>query len=148
MNQNNYIESSKMRIVNEIWIITPGGITLFNLSKDETIDPLIFGGFFSAIQSFVKTLGESTLKTLVIGNSKITVYQGKEGYLFVSRSPQKIKDDSVMDYLKLVETKFFEQYGLILDGPIPDTNIFKKFGDIIKEIFEDTPEKRTVKALW
>jgi hypothetical protein len=137
-----------MRVVNEIWIITSSGITLFNLSKDEKIDPLLFGGFFSAIQSFAQTLGESTLKTLVIGNAKLTVYQGKKGFLFVSRSPQKIKDDSIIDYLKLVETKFFEQYEMILDKPIQDTNIFKNFGDVIHEIFEDTPEKRAAKALW
>lgn len=137
-----------MRIVNEIWIITSSGVTLFNLSKDEKIDPLLFGGFFSAIQSFVKTLGESTLKTLIIGNAKITVYQGKGGYLFVSRSAQKTKDDSIMEYLKLIESKFFEHYEVMLDRPILDINLFKDFGKIIEEIFEDTPEKRTIKALW
>jgi len=148
LNQKQSSESSKMRIVNEIWIITSSGVTLFNLSKDEKIDPLLFGGFFSAIQSFVKTLGESTLKTLIIGNAKITVYQGKGGYLFVSRSAQKTKDDSIMEYLKLIESKFFEHYEVMLDRPILDINLFKDFGKIIEEIFEDTPEKRTIKALW
>jgi hypothetical protein len=137
-----------MRTINEIWIITSSGITLFNISKDDKIDPLLFGGFLSAVQSFIKTLGENTLKTLVIGNSKITVYQGKKGLLFVSRSPQKTKDDSIIEYLKLVETKFREQYDVILDQPIQNPTLFEKFGDIIEEIFKDTPEQRTVKALW
>ncbi len=136
-----------MKVINEIWIINSGGITLFNLSKDEKIDPLLFGGFFSAIQAFIKNLGETELKTLVIGASKITVYQGKGGYLFVSRSPQKTKEGEIIENLKLVEAKFFERYQGQLDRLV-DTRIFQNFGAVIEEIFGDTPEKRTVKALW
>lgn len=137
-----------MRVVNEIWIINSSGITLFNLSKDENIDPLLFGGFFSAIQAFAKTLGESSLKTIVIGDSKLTVYQGKEGYLFVSRSSQKIKDDQIISKLKLVELNFFDQYKKILENPVVDPSAFQGFGVVIEEIFSDTPEKRTIEALW
>jgi hypothetical protein len=136
-----------MRVISEIWIINPNGITLFNLSKDEKIDPLLFGGFFSAIQAFVKNLGETELKTLVIGTSKMTIYQGKDGFLFVSRSSQKIKDSEIIESLKLVESKFFEQYKGKLDKLV-DTRVFQNFGAVIEEIFGDTPEKRTVKALW
>jgi hypothetical protein len=137
-----------MRVVNELWIINSSGITLFNLSKDETIDPLLFGGFFSAIQAFVKNLGESSLKTLVIGDSKLTVYQGREDFLFVSRSSQKIKDVKIIANLKLVEAKFFDQYKKILENPVVDPTAFQGFGSVIEEIFNDTPEKRTIEALW
>ncbi|MDD1778509.1 MAG: hypothetical protein LUQ65_10110 [Candidatus Helarchaeota archaeon] len=136
-----------MRVINEIWIINSSGITLFNISKDEKIDPLLFGGFFSAIQSFIKNLGETELKTLVIGASKITVYQGRQGVLFVSRSPNKTKDADIIESLKLVESKFFENYIGELDR-IVDTSRFDNFGTVIEQIFGDTPEKRAVKALW
>ncbi len=137
-----------MRVINEIWIITSSGITLFNISKDEKIDPILFGGFFSAIQTFIKELGEKELKTLVLGDSKITIYQGKGGYLYLSRSTKKIKDETIINYLKLVEMKFFEQYSDILNREIVDLSLFGSFGNVINEIFEDSPEKRTKDALW
>ncbi|HUX99113.1 MAG TPA: hypothetical protein VMV49_06130 [Candidatus Deferrimicrobium sp.] len=137
-----------MRIINEVWIINPSGITLFNLSKDERVDPLLIGGFFSAIQSFIRELGEKELKTLILGETKIILFQGPEGYLFISRSSKKVKDETIINYLKLVESKFFEQYAETLKKPIPNTSLFSNFGSVIEEIFEDTPEKRTAEALW
>jgi hypothetical protein len=137
-----------MRIINEVWIINPSGITLFNLSKDEKVDPLLIGGFFSAIQSFIKELGEKELKTLILGDSKIVLFQGTDGYLFISRSNKKVKDETIIDYLQLVESKFYEQYSKTLKNPIADPSLYSDFGNVIIEIFEDTPEKRTKEALW
>ncbi len=136
-----------MRDIDEIWIVKPGGITVFNQSKDE-VDPILIGGFFSAIQTFVEQLGEKELKTMQLGDSKITIYNAKQGYLFISRSQKKIKDKKIITHLKLVETKFFEEYGDILESWTSDVNAFQNFGEIIEEIFKDTPEKRAEKALW
>jgi hypothetical protein len=136
-----------MRAIDEIWIIKPGGLTLFNLSKDQ-IDPILIGGFFSAIQTFVEQLGEKELRTLQLGDSKITLYLGRDGYLFISRSGKKTKDKKIMDSLRIVETKFFEQYGDALARYSVDVDIFRDFGEVIEEIFKDTPEKRTEEALW
>lgn len=136
-----------MRDINEIWIIKPGGITLFNMSKDS-IDPVLIGGFFSAIQTFVEQIGEKELRTLQLGDSKITIYHGRDGYLFISRSEKKSKDKKIMESLRMVEIKFFEQYSDALTRYSIDVNIFRNFGEIIEDIFKDTPEKRTQEALW
>jgi hypothetical protein len=44
--------------------------------------------------------------------------------------------------------KFFEQYSDILNREIVDLSLFGSFGNVINEIFEDSPEKRTKDALW
>lgn len=137
-----------MRVINEIWIIDPSGITLFNMSKEENIDAVLFGGFFSAIQNFISNLGEKELKSLVLGNSQLMVYQGDRDFLFISRSDLKSKEKKIIKYLKLIESKFFELYGEKIKNWDGEVSIFNNFGEIIKEIFEDAPEKDMETAFW
>jgi hypothetical protein len=136
-----------MRVIDEIWIIKPGGLTIFNMSRDS-IDPILIGGFFSAIETFIEQLGERELRTMQLGDSTITLYHGRDGYLFIARSGKKSKDKKILEYLKLVETRFFEQYGAELEKYAADIDVFQNFGAVIEEIFSDTPEKRTEEALW
>ena len=140
--------SEKMRMIEEIWIVHPSGITLFNLTKGDKIDPVLFGGFFSALNSFIQQLGEKKLKTIIMGDSKLTIFQGYKGILFISRSKKGIKNKLIISNLKFVEDMFKKEFQDIIDTWNGDTNIFSNFGDMIKEIFEDTPEQRTKDALW
>lgn len=137
-----------MRDISEIWIIDSSGITLFNLSKEENVQATLIGGFFSALQSFVKELGEKELKSIMLGSSKFMIYQGIGGYLFISRSQNDVKSKKIEEHLKLVEAKFLEMYHDKLDNWNGNTDYFRNFGDIIEEIFKDTPERRAEKALW
>ncbi|MHA1276905.1 MAG: hypothetical protein ACTSQ8_06930 [Candidatus Helarchaeota archaeon] len=90
----------------------------------------------------------TTQETLLFGNSKITIYQGQKGYLFISRSSKKVNDKLIDKSLKLVETSFFEKYGKNLEAFHSNSNLFDDFEAVIEEIFADTPEKRTEEALW
>lgn len=137
-----------VRVIDEIWIINANGITLFNLSKDERIDPQLFGGFISAIESFIISLGYKEINAMSLGESKITFYHGEQNIMFISRSGKKIKDKLIIKGLKLVEQKFIEHYQETLIKWNGDPEIFTKFGEIIKEIFEDNPEKIVEKSLW
>ncbi len=145
---NVLVESYKMRVISEIWIIDPSGITLFNLSKEASVDAILIGGFFSAIQNFISEIGESELKSLVLGSSKIMIYHGDKDYLFISRSDLKSKEKKIINYLKLVESKFIELYGQLLINWNGDTTFFNNFGQVIEKIFEDTPEKDIESAFW
>ncbi|TFF96188.1 MAG: hypothetical protein EU547_06720 [Promethearchaeota archaeon] len=137
-----------MRVVEEVWIVNPSGVTMFNLSEGEKIDPQLIGGFFTAIQQFVESLGEKNLKTIILGDSKITVYQGFKNLLFIARSKKNVKDKKLISYIEFVEEQFKLEFGDIIDTWNGATEIFDPFGVRIKEIFEDTPEKRTKEALW
>lgn len=137
-----------MRVIDEIWIINTNGITLFNLSKEDRIDPQLFGGFVSAIENFIKSLGYKQINSILLGESKIMFYHGDQGLIFISRSRKKVKEKPIIKGLKLVEQIFLAQYRDIIKNWKGDQNSFSKFGDIIKEIFEDKPEKLIEKSLW
>ncbi|MHA1786082.1 MAG: hypothetical protein ACTSVY_13835 [Candidatus Helarchaeota archaeon] len=138
-----------MRNIDEIWIVDSSGITLFNLSKEENIDPILIGGFFSSLNTFVSELGEKRLNSLSLGDSKITIYQGKRDFMFISRSRKEVKDKNIIENLKTVEKRFFKLYGKKLgkkwDG---NTSYFKNFADFVEDIFKDTPERRAQESLW
>ncbi len=137
-----------MRDIDEIWIINQYGITLFNISKEETIDSLLLGGFFSAIKTMLEEMGEEQLKSIILGSSKMLIYNARNGITFISRSKKSIKDKKIEEHIKSVEKEFFEEYGDILDRWNGDTKIFDRFEVKIEDIFKDTPEKRVEKALW
>ncbi len=137
-----------MRVIDEIWIINANGITLFNLSKDDRIDPQLFGGFISAIESFIKSLGYKEINAMSLGESKIMFYHGDQSLMFISRSGKKVKEKLIIKGLKLVEQKFLEHHQETLKNWNSDPDIFARFGEIIKEIFEDNPEKLVEKSLW
>ena len=137
-----------MRVISEIWIINPNGITLFNKSEGGDVDGVLLGGFFSALQSFLIELGEKKLKSIVLGNTKFTIYQTDDGYLFISRSNIKVKEGKIEKKLLTVQTKFFEMYGDILKNWDSNAEIFKDFEKEIQSIFTDTAEQRAIDTIW
>ena len=65
-------ESSKklfdiMRDIKEIWIFDMKGIELFSYAPETEVDPLLFGGFLSALQSFSKELTSKFLSSITMG---------------------------------------------------------------------------------
>ena len=120
-----------MRDISEIWIIASNGITIFNQQKESNVDAVLMGGFFSAIENFISEIGEKELKSLVLGNSKIIIYHGKKDLLFISRSAQKVKEKNVIKHLRLVESKFMEMFGEVIDVWDGNTDIFENFGNAI-----------------
>ena len=137
-----------MREIDEIWIVEPRGITIFNISKEDNVDPILIGGFFASLQTFITELGEKELNALALGNSQIIIYKGKEEYLFIARSQKKIKQKKVQEHLKKVEKRFFKKYGAILENWDGESSQFKTFEDDIEDIFKDTPERRAAESLW
>ncbi|MHA1299206.1 MAG: hypothetical protein ACTSO9_07225 [Candidatus Helarchaeota archaeon] len=137
-----------MREIDEIWIIEQSGLTLFNLSKEDSLETAMIGGFFAALQSMLESIGEKQIKSIILGESKIIIYNGSKGLLYISRSKRSVKDKNIEQHLKLVEKKFIEEYEDKLDPWDGNLDYFKGFGQKIEDIFKDTPEKRAEKALW
>jgi len=137
-----------MRTIEELWIVNPTGITLFNLSMEDIVDPTLVGGYFAAIQLFLQHLGNKKLKTIILKDFKIVILQGFKKILFISRSKKGVKDEHIIKNLKFVEKSFKKEYYNYIDNWDGNIEIFSNFGDKIMEIFDDTPEKRTKDALW
>jgi len=102
--------------ISEVWIIKDSGLLLFNQSVESSvdieIDEMLFSGFLSSIQSFIKEIGEKKLERLELGTSKLTFYNLDEyGVFVVLRSPKKTKNKFLEKKIKHVQEKFIEKYG-------------------------------------
>ena len=137
-----------MRDIDEIWITNSAGITLLNISKERNIDPYLFTGFISILNTQFKNMMHDKLTGLFLESTKIIIYHGRKGIKIISRSRLKVNNKSIINKLKMVERKFFEHFEEKLKDWNGNISIFDRFGRIIKEIFEDTPEKRCKNSLW
>ncbi|MFX1451239.1 MAG: hypothetical protein ACFFCM_10380 [Promethearchaeota archaeon] len=100
-----------MHLVNEIWIITDSGLTIYNQMVEEKIDKDLFGGFIAAIHSFIKAMGEELCKSITMGNSQIVIMLDKINSLyFVGRSDVKVKEKKIEEYLSKIMEKFCTCY--------------------------------------
>ncbi|NHI94164.1 MAG: hypothetical protein EAX96_16860 [Candidatus Lokiarchaeota archaeon] len=136
-----------MREIEEIWIINESGITLFNFSKDE-LDPTLFGGFISAIQNFIKEIGNQKIESIIMGSSQLTLLKSKYDLIFVARSDKKIKKKNIEKHLNTVVKSFFELYEDEVKDWDCDSTKFDDFKDVIEYIFDDKPESKFEKSFW
>ena len=137
-----------MRNVDEIWIVDPSGVTLFNLSKEDNIDPTLLGGFFSSLNMFIEQLGEKKLNSISLGDSKIMLYQGKFELMYISRSRKGVKEKVIQEHLNTIEKRFLKLHKDRIMSWDGNTTYFSNFGDFIEDIFKDSPERRIQESLW
>ena len=127
-----------MRYIEELWIIDPYGITLFNYSKRVNEDAALIGGFFSGIYKFIKEIRNEEIESIILEKSKFVIYQSPKGFLFISQSRKLIEDKEIIKRLKLVETKFFELFEEKLTTWDGNVNHFYNFNENIKKVFSST----------
>ena len=123
-----------MNIINELWIINSAGISIFSTSDERELSPSMFGAFFSAIQTFVCSLGYNELTSIYLDDSKITFYHGKLDLFYIASSGRYIKDKIILKNLKRIERKFLESYGQEIKYWSGKIDIFSNFRDDIKNI--------------
>ncbi len=124
-----------MRYIDEIWIIDPDGITLFNYSQKKSEDGALIGGFFSGIYKFLKEIRNEAINSINLGNSKFVFYQSPEGFLFIAQAKIMSIDEEIIRRLKLVESEFFEKYQDILHTWDGNINRFFHFSKNINKVF-------------
>ena len=125
--------------ISEIWIINEAGIPLFNRSIEEKIDVLLFGGFLSAIQTFIKSsFQEEKLDRLVLGDSKLTFFYIEEYHIFiVIRTHKKVKDKDIDKFLELIKDLFISNYKDKLEQERYDMADFSGFNEVLEEKFDE-----------
>ncbi|MFX1451500.1 MAG: hypothetical protein ACFFCM_11695 [Promethearchaeota archaeon] len=139
--------------ITEFWVINKGGLPLFCFSPRKDLDPALVGGFFSAIQNFVKELESDSqsegdyIQSISFGdNYYIFRFNNKFNLFFISKSPKKIKIKKINSHLQNLESMFIEQYhNKIADFDGNVTN-FDKFLVIIDKYFQDNFAK--LKGMW
>ena len=119
-------------VIEEFWIINWDGITLFRYSPNGVPKLGIMGGFFSAIQSFAKNIGEKKegkfLNAISIGDSTYNFLANQLYRLhFILKSSVKVKDKIIKRYLKKFEYLFIEEYRRLLITFGVDVSQFANF---------------------
>ncbi len=131
-----------MVILNELWIISHYGLSVYHQALTDKISDNLFAGFISAIINFAQELGEDEIKKLeMAGTNLVVISSADKKWFFIGRAGKKVKEKKIFNYLDDVRHIFFEQFGTILEKYSDDLNvIIKKFRELDKSIDLNNPE--------
>ncbi len=131
-----------MTILKDVWVLTIDGIPVYHQSLESDLDESLFGGFMSAICTFIEEMGEKDLSQLEMAGSKIRILRSEDKrWLFVGRSDIKIKDKKIEKYLREIRDIFYREYNSILPKWNGDVSCFDGMDSYIDLTQSETPEK-------
>ena len=136
-----------VKVLQDLYIISEGGIVLYHRVFDEKLDEQLFGGLMSALNSFAEELTNEGLSNFELKDKRYTLIR-KNDILFVSNSSNKIKAKKVIEELETIVERFFDLYSLeLLATWEGDVSIFLDFEKEIEDSLEGTIQKLQ-KAFW
>ena len=135
------------KILKDLWILTEHGVVLFSRVFDQTINPQLFGGLMSALNTFAEKLTDGGISNFEMSDLRFVIVK-RRSFLFIGSSLNKTKEKKVIDELKLISDMFFEVYNEILINWDNDVNYFSDFGDHIDKSLEKQPVKNLKDAFW
>jgi len=142
------------KILKDLWILTEHGVVLFSRVFDQTINPQLFGGLMSALNTFAEKLTDGGISNFEMSDSNFEmsdlrfVIVKRRSFLFIGSSLNKTKEKKVIDELKRISDMFFEVYDEILVNWDNDVTYFSDFGDHIDKSLEKQPIKNLKDAFW
>ena len=138
---------SMVKVLQDLYIISEGGIVLYHRVFDEKLDDQLFGGLMSALNSFAEELTNEGLSNFELQDKRYTLIR-KNDILFVASSSNKIKAKKVIEELQLIVNHFIDLYPKeILETWEGDVAIFLDFEKEIEDSLEGTIQKFQ-KAFW
>jgi len=135
------------KILKDLWILTEHGVVLFSRVFDQTINPQLFGGLMSALNTFAEKLTDGGISNFEMSDLRFVIVK-RRSFLFIGSSLNKTKEKKVIDELKRISDVFFEVYEEILVNWDNDVNYFSDFGDHIDKSLEKQPIKNLKDAFW
>ena len=130
-----------VKVINDLWILTDTGVTVYSRVIDSRINPQLFGALMSALNSFAEQLANGGITNFELSKLRFTIIK-KNNFLFVANSFNKKKEKKVLSELKNISERFFELYPKdILEKWDNDINIFSDFENEIQDSLEKTTRK-------
>ncbi|MFX1316753.1 MAG: hypothetical protein ACFE9T_12890 [Promethearchaeota archaeon] len=130
-----------VKVLNDIWILTQNGVTVYSRVQDPRISPQLFGALMSALNSFAERLSNGGITNIELSKLRFTLLK-KKNFIFIANSSKKAKEKKVLNELSHVAEKFFKLYSEeILEKWDNDINIFANFQNEIKDSLEETTKK-------
>ncbi|MFX1385493.1 MAG: hypothetical protein ACFFBP_24010 [Promethearchaeota archaeon] len=135
------------KVIQDIWILSDAGTVIFHRVFDEKVDPQLFGGLMTALNTFAEEISKRGLSNFEIGDKRFTILK-RNNYLFIVNSDIKIKQKWVLQELNNIIEKFFNRYPKeVLDYWNYDLSLFVPFKNEIENSLEE-PIKKFQKAFW
>lgn len=134
------------KIIQDIWILSEGGIVVFNRVFNPKINEQLFGALMTALNSFAEELIKGGPMSFELSSVRYTIYKTNT-FLFIANSSKKIKEKSIKEELRKVSEKFFIKYSKTLENWDYEISVFSDFEPEIEDSLEETI-KKFEKAFW
>jgi len=129
------------KLIQDLWIFTEDGITLYHRAFDPKVNDQLFGGLMSALNSFAENLVEGGLSSFEMSNKRFNLLR-THNLIFASNSDKKHKEKKVIPELEKVANIFTELYPVeFFDSWDNDITIFQNFEKEIADELEDPIKK-------
>jgi len=127
-----------VHLIQELWIISGSGLTLYNQRIGESINKDLFGGFISAIDNFVQEMG-GDCKRIEMGDSLLLIEKCKDpSIIIVCRSGKKNKQKKIEKYMGKIKEEIFKHHKEKIKTWDGNTETFDDFSNFIN--IKDDPE--------
>ncbi|MFX1392178.1 MAG: hypothetical protein ACFFAH_01265 [Promethearchaeota archaeon] len=135
------------KVIEDIWILSEAGTVIFHRVFDEKVDPQLFGGLMTALNTFAEEISKRGLSNFEMGDKRFTILK-RNTFLFIANSDIKIKQKKVIQELNNIIEKFFNRYPKeVLDYWNYDVSLFFPFKSEIENSLVE-PIKKFQKAFW
>ena len=134
------------KILQDIWILSEGGIVVFNRVYNPKINEQLFGALMTALNSFAEELIEGGPMSFELSSVRYTIFKTND-FLFIANSNKKIKEKRVKEELQKISEKFFIKYAEPLENWDSEISVFSDFEPEIEDSLEETI-KKFEKAFW
>ncbi len=134
------------KLLQDIWILTKSGTVLWSRVFNPKMDEQLFGALMSAINSFALEIANQGLTNIQL-TEKMFFLLKKEGLLFITNAPKKVKEKRLKRELKWIADKFIELYADELRYWDKNTIIFSDFEGHIESALEE-PIDKLKKSFW
>ncbi len=129
------------KLIQDLWILTEDGITLYHRAFDPKVNEQLFGGLMSALNSFAENLVEGGLSSFEMSNKRFNLMR-MHNLFFVANSAKKHKEKKVIPELEKVAGIFTDHYNdEFFKTWDNDISIFKNFEAEISDELEDPIKK-------
>jgi len=129
------------KLIQDLWILTEDGITLYHRAFDPKVNDQLFGSLMSALNSFAENLVEGGLSSFEMSNKRFNLLK-KQSLFFVSNSAKKHKEKKIIPELEKVADIFAGLYPVeFFNNWDNDISIFENFEKEIADELEDPIKK-------
>ena len=136
-----------VKVIQDVWILTENGISVFSRLHDESLNEQLFGALMSALNSFAEEISKGGLSNFQLSDKRFSIIKRNQ-FIFVASSNPKIKEKKAISELEIIIERFFSKFPEdLLDTWDSDVSIFSDFAQNIEDSLENTI-KKFQKAFW